>query len=261
MKPLVAVTGRRISARGLAKVDPRWASTEADMFWSDFGKKVTEAGGIPLLLPYEAADPELVSRIDALIVTGGQDVDPAVWGGPPATNAGEGVLSIDRRRDDYEIALVREALIQDVPVLGVCRGHQLLNVALGGTLIPDLPDRGVRHVSLASFPDARPAKEHFVELLPGSLAADLYGESAAVNSWHHQAVDQLGTGLVATGLAEDGVVEAIEIPGRPVLGVQWHPEGSVELEPCFPWLIREARSLVEKRRPRQATNGKQEAHV
>ena len=82
MKPLVAITGRRIPATALAKVDSRWSACEADMFWSDFARKVSEAGGIPVLLPYEAADPEVVGRVDALIVTGGQDVDPAVWGGP-----------------------------------------------------------------------------------------------------------------------------------------------------------------------------------
>ena len=260
MKPLVAITGRRIPATALAKVDSRWSACEADMFWSDFARKVSEAGGIPVLLPYEAADPEVVGRVDALIVTGGQDVDPAVWGGPPATSAGDGVLSIDRRRDDYEITLVREALDQGVPLLGVCRGHQLLNVALGGTLCPDLPDRGVQHLSFASFPDARPMKEHEVAFLAGSLAAHLYGSTAAVNSWHHQAVARLGTGLVCSGLADDGVIEALEVPGQPVLGVQWHPEGSVELEPCFTWLIDEAQRVSRDSRKRPI-NGVQEGTV
>jgi putative glutamine amidotransferase len=262
VKPIIAITGRRISARELAKVDERWAETEADMFWSDFGKKVTEAGGLPVLLPYEAADPAIVARVDGLILTGGQDVDPRVWGGPPPTDAGDGVLVIDRRRDDYEISLVLEAIDRGVPVLGVCRGHQVLNVALGGTLVPDLPDRGIRHVSPAFFPDTRPDKEHRVAFRAASLAAELYGPTAAVNSWHHQAVDRLGRGLVASAHADDGVVEAIELPGHPVLGLQWHPEGSVELEPCFSWLVEQAQSVASQHHPHpQASNERTASHV
>ena len=241
MKPLIAITGRRISATTLAGLDPRWAAAKADMFWADFGVKITEAGGIPVQLPYESAGAEIVSRIDALIVTGGQDVDPQVWGGPePGAATGGEVLAIDRQRDDYEIALVRHALERDIPILGICRGHQILNVALGGTLVPDLVETTVRHASEEHFPDQRPEREHPVDFLDGSLASRLYGQQCNVNSWHHQAVAHLGTGLVASGHAPDGVVEAIELPDRAVLGLQWHPEASVGLEPCFPWIVDQA---------------------
>ncbi|GED99946.1 gamma-glutamyl-gamma-aminobutyrate hydrolase [Gordonia spumicola] len=244
MKPLVAITGRRISGTGLVGLDPRWASGRADMYWSEFGVKVSAAGGLAVQLPYESVGDEIVERIDALIVTGGQDVDPQVWGGPPSEYETDGeVLAIDRRRDDYEIALVRAALDRGIPILGVCRGHQVLNVALGGTLIPDLPDTGVTHASLASMPDVRPELEHPVDFEPGSLAARLYGERAAVNSWHHQAVAELGTGLVASGRAPDGVVESIELPGRDVLGLQWHPEAILDVDPCFEWVVDRARTL------------------
>ncbi|GED99562.1 hypothetical protein nbrc107696_00090 [Gordonia spumicola] len=169
MKPLVAITGRRISGTGLVGLDPRWASGRADMYWSEFGVKVSAAGGLAVQLPYESVGDEIVERIDALIVTGGQDVDPQVWGGPPSEYETDGeVLAIDRRRDDYEIALVRAALDRGIPILGVCRGHQVLNVALGGTLIPDLPDTGVTHASLASMPDVRPELEHPVDFEPGA---------------------------------------------------------------------------------------------
>ncbi|OXR41083.1 gamma-glutamyl-gamma-aminobutyrate hydrolase family protein [Nocardia cerradoensis] len=242
MKPLIAITGRRISATTLVGVDGRWAACRADMFWAEFGMKIAEAGGIPVLLPYESAGPEVMSRVDALVLTGGQDVDPELWGGPPPTpnSTGGEVLTIDRRRDDYEIALVRHAIARGKPILGICRGHQVLNVALGGTLIPDLPDQGIEHYSLAAVPDRRPDREHRVDFDAGTLAAKLYGPRSAVNSWHHQAVDRPGEGLVVSGRAPDGVVEAIELPGRPVLGLQWHPEAIVDLDPCFPWLVEQA---------------------
>ncbi|WP_406635157.1 gamma-glutamyl-gamma-aminobutyrate hydrolase family protein [Amycolatopsis sp. WGS_07] len=242
MKPLVAITGRRISATTLAGLDPRWAAGKADLFWSEFGTKVAEAGGIPVQLPYESAGPEAIDRIDALILTGGQDVDPEVWGGPaPGEGHGGEVLAIDRRRDDYEISLVRHAIERRLPVLGICRGIQVLNVALGGTLVPHLTETDVRHLSKESMPDRRPGKEHAVAFAERTLACRLYGARGDVNSWHHQAVDRLGTGLVASGRAPDGVVEAIELPGHAVLGLQWHPEASADLEPCFTWLIEQAR--------------------
>ncbi|MFD6063690.1 gamma-glutamyl-gamma-aminobutyrate hydrolase family protein [Rhodococcus wratislaviensis] len=226
-------------------IDPRWAASQADLYWSEFGTKISEAGGLPVQLPYESDGYDIIDRIDGLIVTGGQDIDPELWGGPPPLESEYGeVLSIDRRRDDYEISLIRCALDRNVPILGVCRGNQVLNVALGGTMIPDLPDQGVRHLSLESVPDARPEKEHQVTFAADSLAASLYGATAFVNSWHHQAVDRPGAGLVITGRAEDGVVESIELPGRPLLGVQWHPEASPEMEPCFPWLIDASREVT-----------------
>jgi putative glutamine amidotransferase len=243
VKPVIAITGRRISATTLVGVDSRWAACRADMFWAEFGMKIAEAGGIPVQLPYECAGLEVIARVDALVVTGGQDVDPEIWGGPPPVpdSTGGQILAIDRRRDDYEISLVRHALAREIPVLGICRGHQVLNIALGGTLIPHLDDRGIRHYSPAVVPDRRPDREHPVDFDEGTLAAELYGSRAPVNSWHHQAVDRPGEGLVVSGRAPDGVVEAIEMPGRPVLGLQWHPEAIVELDPCFPRLVEQAR--------------------
>ncbi len=216
------------------------------MFWAEFGLKIAEAGGVPVQLPYECAGREVVARCDALVLTGGQDVDPEIWGGPPPTPSPTGgeTLAIDRRRDEYEIALVRHAIARGMPVLGICRGAQLLNVALGGTLVPHLADRGTRHYSLVDVPDGRPEREHPVEFTEGSLAAALYGSRHAVTSWHHQAVDSPGDGLVVSGRAPDGVVEAIELPGRPVLGVQWHPEAAPELERCFTWLVEQAEALA-----------------
>lgn len=249
MKPIIAITGRRIPARTLVGVDSRWATCQVDMFWADFGMKIAAAGGVPVQLPYESAGPEVIARVDALVVTGGQDVDPELWGGPPPipNPTGGQTLAIDRSRDDYEITLVGHAIARGIPVLGICRGLQVLNVALGGTLVPDLSDQGIRHYSRADFPDRRPDREHPVDFGAGTLAAELYGSRRRVNSWHHQAVDRPGDGVVISGRAPDGVVEAIELAGSAVLGLQWHPEGEVELDPCFRWLVEQASSTIRRR--------------
>jgi putative glutamine amidotransferase len=189
---------------------------------------VQRAGALALLLPPDdatgAAD-QLLERIDALLLTGGADVDPGIYGAPKHAATGE----TWPERDRFEIAMTRGALGRGMPVLGVCRGMQLLNVALGGTLVQHLPD------VLGSEDHRRTPGvfgDHEVRLAPGSLAAQAGGGEDAddfvvsVKSHHHQGVDELGEGLVATGWsADDDLVEAIELPGdRYALGVLWHPE-------------------------------------
>jgi putative glutamine amidotransferase len=167
--------------------------------------------------PDEALDP-----IDALILAGGADIDPAAYGAQPHP-ATHGTVP---ERDVCEIALTRRAVQRDMPVLGICRGMQLLNVALGGTLrqhVPDLVGHEEHRRNPGSFEDS----DHDVRLEPGSLAARAAGEDLhATKSHHHQAVDALGEGLVITGRsALDDLAETIELPERRfVLGVQWHPE-------------------------------------
>jgi len=184
---------------------------------------VQAAGGLALLLP---PDPELAAwpdealdGLDGLLLAGGADVDPGSYGAPAdARTVGTCV-----GRDVTEIALARRALRRGVPVLGICRGMQLLNVARGGTLIQHLPDDAGHRRTPGSFEDA----DHDVRLLGGSLAASACGEIRhPTKSHHHQAVDRLGAGVVASGWSvDDGLVEAIELPGcRWALGVQWHPE-------------------------------------
>ncbi len=189
-----------------------------------YSRAVEAAGAVPLVLP--PMDPgrdridAALDRIDALIVSGGSDVDPAVYGAEAHPETTGNWLE----RDRFELALTRRALERELPLLGICRGMQMLNLALGGTLIQHLPDvtgnQDHRHTP-GSFGD------HEVELEPGSLAAlAAGGERATVKSHHHQGVDALGDGLVVTGRSvPDGVIEAIELPGRRfVLGVLWHPE-------------------------------------
>ena len=184
---------------------------------------IQDAGGVALLLPPDdeaAQNPaELLDRLDALMLAGGRDVDPLSYGARPDPHTGEP----SPERDRFELALVSAALERDMPVLGVCRGMQMLNVACGGTLLQHLEGELLeRHRHTPGV-----FSDHDVELEPGSLAARAAGaERIAVRSHHHQALAELGEGLVVTGRSpEDGIVEAVELPGkRFALGVLWHPE-------------------------------------
>lgn len=198
-----------------------WSDVEVAMVQLTYPQAVQRAGGVALLLaPDEAAAeaPERqLDRIDALLLAGGSDVDPASYGAERAPETG----TTWPERDAFELALTRAAVERGMPVLGVCRGMQALNVALGGTLVQHLGDERHLHTP-GAFSD------HEVRLEPGSLAARAAGaERLAVKSHHHQGVDRLGEGLRASGWSvPDELVEAIELPEGEgfALGVLWHPE-------------------------------------
>jgi putative glutamine amidotransferase len=206
----------------------RWAVWQAPaaLLPANYLDQVTEAGGIPVLLPPVPGIAASLARLDGLILTGGGDLDPASYGAQrhPRTSR------ISTERDQAELELLADALAAGLPVLGICRGMQLLNVARGGTLCQHLPD-GTGH---AHTPGT--FGRHPVQLDAGSLLAAILspgnGTAAAgltVPTAHHQAIDQLGDGLTATAWSADGVIEAVELapgPGRHpfTLAVQWHPE-------------------------------------
>jgi putative glutamine amidotransferase len=187
---------------------------------------IQRAGAIAIMLPPDehlVAEPEeVLALIDGLILAGGADIDPASYG----QEADPETAGTVPERDRFEIALARAAIERDLPLLGICRGMQLINVACGGTLLQHLPDRlghGEHRRVLGSFDGA----EHDVELNESSLASTAAGERThSTKSHHHQGVDCLGAGLVVSGVsAIDELAEAIEVPGKNfVLGVQWHPE-------------------------------------
>lgn len=188
-------------------------------------RAVQGAGGLALLLPPDpsiADTPDaLLERLDALILAGGSDIDPGAYG---AARKGEAAASWPER-DAFEVAMTRGALERGMPVLGICRGMQLLNVALDGTLVQHLPD-AVGHPDHLHTPGA--FGDHEVRLEPGSQAARAAGaERLTVKSHHHQGIERLGEGLKASGWSvADELIEAIELTGGDVyaLGVLWHPE-------------------------------------
>jgi len=196
-----------------------------------YSEGVLAGGGAPLQIPHGVDRETLRSifdRVDGLLLAGGGDVDPAFYDEP----AGEHVHEVDRERDEIEITLVRWALEDDKPLLAICRGIQVMNVALGGTLyqdvLTDMPG-AMRHAYFQGQGFARDYPAHDVQLSPTSrLANRMGGESFTVNSLHHQGIKKLAPEVSCAGTAPDGLVEALEVEGHVfAVGVQWHPEALV----------------------------------
>jgi putative glutamine amidotransferase len=240
MKPLIGITTSELRPGELATLRRHGESPHAEMALGiTYVRAVEAAGGIPVVMPPLPAEdvPALLSRLDGLLLSGGPDLAPEAYDARPHAELGPTEPTLDA----FEYAVVREALRRDLPLLGVCRGAQTLNVARGGTLHQHLPDVVGGDVAHRQSIDGR-RPTHDVEIVPGSrLAVVLRTTSLAVNSFHHQAVDRLGAGLRVSARAPDGTIEAIEDPRRPlVLGVQWHAETLVsapEHEALFAELV------------------------
>jgi putative glutamine amidotransferase len=184
---------------------------------------VNLSGGTAVLLPPQAVESaeRVLDGLDGLIITGGRDVDPGTYGQQRHPTTDEPVQA-NRDRDAWEIALIRGAIRRGLPLLGICRGAQVMNVAMGGTLHQHLPDV-IGHTG-HQLGDAVFSTSS-VQTVPGTRLAALIGESSDAQCYHHQAIDRLGDGLVISAQDSDGVIEAVEIPGDTfVLAVQWHPE-------------------------------------
>lgn len=212
MRPLIGITTYREQARWNT-----WDS-RAVLLPNTYPQAVAAAGGEPVLLPTGSTSAGVVARLDGLVIAGGADVDPARYGQEP----GPHTVGTRPDRDASELEVLGAALEHGLPVLAVCRGHQLLNVLLGGTLVqhlPDLPGVGTHDPGPGAFAD------HDVRTVPGSTVHALLGEQVGAHCHHHQAVDALAPTLRVTARADDGTIEAVEREGEAFcLGVQWHPE-------------------------------------
>jgi gamma-glutamyl-gamma-aminobutyrate hydrolase PuuD len=227
MVPLIGIT--------TYVADATWSGWErrSAVLPASYFELVAAAGGRPMLLPPPssakdgpgAGAAEVISVLDGLVLTGGGDVDPASYGEAPDPSVG----GVNPVRDESERALLAAALEVDLPVLAICRGLQVLNVELGGTLHQNLP-------KVIDSTEHRRAPRTFgavgITTTPGSRAAEVFGDRPSVLCCHHQSIDQLGRGLQVTARAADGVIEAVELPtAHFVLGVQWHPEEGTDRRP------------------------------
>ncbi len=220
-KPVIGLTLDHEDPGGYSKF-PWYAMRE------NYFSAVARAGGLPIALPHEPEQTaEYLALIDGLVVTGGNfDVDPTLFG---AVERHDSVSTKDRRTA-FELAITRAAHAADMPALGICGGQQLMNVALGGTLIQHIPD-AIPNALAHEQPNPRDEAGHAVALKPDSLLHRITERAdMEVNSAHHQSVDAAAPGLKVSALAPDGVIEGIEDPSRRwFIGVQWHPEFAIDV--------------------------------
>lgn len=215
MRPVIGITSAPREARTPVGYMPHETVSEA------YVQSLVEAGAAAVILPVHGVSADdVVSRLDGIALTGGGDIDPSLYGRTPRPET-EGV---DPTRDRFETDLIRMAVERDMPLLAICRGIQMLNVALGGTLFQDVGSEvgtDIKHMDEERWKE----HSHRVRLESDSIVGGIIGEEVEVNSLHHQAVDRPAPDLRAVGWSPDGLVEAVEAPGlRFCVGLQWHPE-------------------------------------
>jgi putative glutamine amidotransferase len=239
-RPLIGITGSRARASRVSGMPELLLSGIVDLHHAPYAHAVAAAGGTPVQIPREVEATALLGRLDGLVLSGGDDVDPRRYGRRP----GEHTTQLDPDRDALELELIDAALTIDLPLLAICRGCHLLNVARGGTLVAHLPlDEGEAHGQLA-YP--LHTRVHGLDVVRGGLLDGILDPDVRVNSFHHQAIEELGDGVADAAYAPDGVLEAISV-GRRALGVQWHPEYLREQpDPIFTWLVDETRTPMRK---------------
>ncbi|MEC7923819.1 MAG: gamma-glutamyl-gamma-aminobutyrate hydrolase family protein [Actinomycetota bacterium] len=235
--PLIGITGKRKSGKDLRGSLKIMGDLPLDVYWDDYAQGILAAGGIPVFLSL-GVDPALyVERLDGVLMSGGADIEPGRYGAEldPKTFNPEPI------RDEFECSLLEAAYESSLPIAGVCRGLQMINVFSGGSLFQDVPTHAVR--------DKPPSTEtHTVRMAENSVLEELYGTSREVNSLHHQSVDRIGEDLRVSATSEDGGVEGVEHESLPVVAVQWHPEmlTSRDSDPLFRWLVNQAHSYPRK---------------
>ena len=226
-RPIIGISASKISSAG-----------------ENYVKAIRRAGGIPIIITITDDEDELnriLGIIDGLLLTGGVDVHPNRYGEEPVPEIG----NINPERDEFDLKLVRMAVEAELPILAICRGIQVMNVAFGGTLYQDISTQHPKANILHRI-KAENVIHHYVDIKEGTLLHKLLGAKAGVNTSHHQAVKDLAEGFIISAYSEDGVIEGIEMPGRPcLLGVQFHPEsfvaeGNDTLLPLFTHLVKTA---------------------
>ncbi len=209
-----------------------FADLHIDMYIGAYADAVTAAGGVPVHLPQGGNAEQVVSRLDGLLLSGGADIAPSRYGAAVEAE----LYGPEPERDVFELAVVEATFAAGIPVLGICRGLQLLNVHAGGTLHQHVPDQVRNDLPVNDEP-------HEVIFDPGSRLYEMYGPRRSINSLHHQTVRDLGAGWRVVGRGPEGHVEAIEHASREALAVQWHPEllDGAPSDPLFAWLVDRAR--------------------
>lgn len=224
---MIGLPGRRAPSGELGKLPKAMSHLSVEVFFYDYARRVASSGGLPVLISLETDSEAVMERLDGLVLPGGPDIDPALYGAEPETD----LMNPEADRDAQELELLDAAAKEGVPVLGICRGLQMVNVWRGGTLNQNVPEHGF-------FEDPPHSLQHEVVITPGSRLAEVYGESMQVNSLHHQTVARLGDGLEVTACTPDGSVEGLECEDAPVVAVQWHPELLESHRSIFDWFIK-----------------------
>lgn len=224
-RPVVGVTGYIVESETALRLG--FGERQLDVAAGTYLRWIREQGMLPVPLPWHEGDlhEDYLDLVDGLVMSGGADIHPERYGTDPHRYA-----RLERKRDAFEFGLVRAAFERNVPILGICRGMQVMNVALGGTMHQHLPERSTELVHSTEFrdgkcyPDERWLPSYHEVLVEDRELRELAGDVVTTNSFHHQGVAQLGDGLRVAARAADGLVEALVGTDRPVLGVQWHPE-------------------------------------
>ena len=232
-QPLIGLTGRRKTGAQLVGQPESLTHLDGDWYYADYARGVLAAGGLPVHLPLDVDPALFIDRLDGVVISGGADVGPERYGAIPAETADP----VETERDDFELALLDAATTSALPVLGICRGLQVMNVHAGGTLHQHIPEHARYDVSPTG-------PIHDISIVDGSAIAELYGASHKVNSLHHQTVDRVGAHFAVTATHDDGTVEGLEHDSLPMIAVQWHPEmlDTRDTDPVFRWIVEQAAS-------------------